>query len=85
MTVSSTTVKNSYSGDGSQTTFVYGYKIFADSDIKVIIRKRDSWPPSTQNQPRAIFSTKLIIMGVTMSGWTQDSSNEIETSWEIWA
>jgi len=36
MTVSSTTVKNSYSGDGSQTTFVYGYKIFADSDIKVI-------------------------------------------------
>ena len=38
MTVSSTTVKNSYSGDGSQTTFVYGYKIFADSDIKVIIR-----------------------------------------------
>nr|BAR39668.1 putative tail fiber [uncultured Mediterranean phage uvMED] len=38
MTVSSTTVKNSYSGNGSQTTFVYGYKIFADSDIKVIIR-----------------------------------------------
>jgi hypothetical protein len=38
MTISSTTVKNSYSGDGSQTTFVYGYKIFADSDIKVIIR-----------------------------------------------
>ena len=38
MTISSTTVKNSYSGDGSQTTFVYGYKIFSDTDIKVIIR-----------------------------------------------
>jgi len=38
MTISSTTVKNSYSGNGSQTTFVYGYKIFADTDIKVIIR-----------------------------------------------
>ena len=38
MTISSTTVKNSYSGDGSQTTFVYGYKIFANTDIKVIIR-----------------------------------------------
>ena len=38
MTVSSTTVKNSYSGTGSQTTFVYGYKIFANTDIQVIIR-----------------------------------------------
>ena len=38
MTVSSTVVKNSYSADGSQTTFVYGYKIFANTDIKVLIR-----------------------------------------------
>ena len=38
MTVSSTTVKNSYSGNGSTTEFAYGYKIFADSDLQVIIR-----------------------------------------------
>ena len=38
MTVSSTTVKNSSSGNGSQDTFVYSFKIFANTDIQVIIR-----------------------------------------------
>jgi hypothetical protein len=38
MTISSTTVKNSYDGDGSTTTFTYTFKIFQDSDIQVIIR-----------------------------------------------
>ena len=38
MTISSTTVKNSYSGDGSSDTFNYTFKIFADSDLQVIIR-----------------------------------------------
>jgi hypothetical protein len=38
MTVSSTTVKNSYSGNGSTTVFAYTYRIFADSDLQVIIR-----------------------------------------------
>jgi len=38
MTVSSTTTKNSYSGDGSTTTFAYAFKIFADADLQVIIR-----------------------------------------------
>ena len=38
MTISSTTVKNSYSGDGATTTFTYTFKIFQDSDIQVIIR-----------------------------------------------
>ena len=38
MTISSTTVRNSYSGDNSTTTFSYTFKIFADSDIQVIIR-----------------------------------------------
>ncbi len=38
MTISSTTVKNSYSGDGSTTQFNYTFKIFADSDLQVIIR-----------------------------------------------
>ena len=38
MTVSSSTIKNSYSGDGSTTAFAYGYKIFAEADLTVIIR-----------------------------------------------
>jgi hypothetical protein len=38
MTISSTTVKNSYSGDGSTDTFNYTFKIFANSDLQVIIR-----------------------------------------------
>jgi len=38
MTVSSTTVKNSYSGNGSTTEFAYTFKIFADTDLQVIIR-----------------------------------------------
>ena len=38
MTVSSSTTKNSYSGDASTTTFAYGFKIFTSSDIKVYIR-----------------------------------------------
>jgi len=38
MTVSSTTVKNSYSGNDSTTAFAYTFKIFADTDLQVIIR-----------------------------------------------
>ena len=38
MTVSSTTTKNSASGNGSTTAFPYNFKIFSDDDIAVIIR-----------------------------------------------
>jgi len=38
MTVSSTSTKNSYSGDGIVTVFAYTFKIFDDDDISVIIR-----------------------------------------------
>ncbi len=38
MSVSSTTTKNSYAGNGSTTAFAYGFKIFADADLEVIIR-----------------------------------------------
>ena len=37
MTVSSTTTKNSYSGDGSTTVFAYTFKIFDEDDITVIV------------------------------------------------
>jgi len=38
MTVSSTTTKNSYSGNGSTTVFAYTFKIFDDDDVSVIVR-----------------------------------------------
>ena len=38
MTISSTTVKNSYSGNGTLDTFNYTFKVFANTDIQVIIR-----------------------------------------------
>ena len=38
MTVSSTTTKVSYSGNGSTTAFAYTFKIFATSELEVIIR-----------------------------------------------
>ena len=38
MTVSTTIIKNSYSGNGTLHSFAYGFKIFADADLDVIIR-----------------------------------------------
>ncbi len=38
MTVSSTTTKNTYTGNASTTVFAYAFKIFAATDLKVIIR-----------------------------------------------
>lgn len=38
MTVSSTTTKASLSGDGTQHSFAYGFKIFANADLEVYIR-----------------------------------------------
>ena len=38
MTVSSTTTKVSFSGDGTTSAFAYSFKIFNDSDLVVIVR-----------------------------------------------
>ncbi len=38
MTISSTTTKNSYSGNGSTTAFAYGFYIPSSTDIQVIVR-----------------------------------------------
>jgi len=38
MTISSTTTKNSYSGNGSTTAFAYSFYIPASTDIQVIVR-----------------------------------------------
>ena len=41
MTVSSSTNKVSYSGNGSLTTFAYTFKIFDEDDLTVILRAAD--------------------------------------------
>jgi hypothetical protein len=38
MTVSTSTSTASYTANGSTTTFAYPFKIFADSDLVVILR-----------------------------------------------
>ena len=38
MTVSTTTTKNSYSANGTLHSFAYGYKIFANADLQVVVR-----------------------------------------------
>jgi len=38
MTISTTTIKNSYSGNDSTTAFSYTFKISSDSEMQVIIR-----------------------------------------------
>jgi hypothetical protein len=50
MTVSSTTKRNSYTGDGSTTTFAYSFKIFDDDDITVILRTTATGTESVQSK-----------------------------------
>ena len=61
MTISSTTVRNSYSGDSSTTTFSYTFKIFADSDIQVIIRS------STGTETTKTITTHYTVTGAGVS------------------
>lgn len=57
MTISTTTIKNSYSGDGSTTAFTYTFKITDQDDIDVIIRSSDGTE-----------TTKTITTHYTVSG-----------------
>ena len=57
MTVSSTTVKNSYSGNSSTTVFAYAFKIFADTDLQVIIRS------STGTETTKTLTTHYTVSG----------------------
>jgi len=58
MTISSTTVKNSYSGNGSTTAFAYTFKIFANTDLQVIIRS------STGTETVKSLTTHYTVSGV---------------------
>lgn len=62
MTISSTTVKNSYNGNGSTATFSYTFKIFQDSDLQVIIRS------STGTETVKTLTTHYTVTGAGNSG-----------------
>ena len=55
MTISSTTTKNSHSGNGTQHQFAYGFKIFADGDLTVIVRA------STGTETVKVLNTDYIV------------------------
>ena len=42
MTISTTIIKNSYSGNGSTDVFAYNFKIDAEAEIQVIIRSSNA-------------------------------------------
>jgi len=48
MTVSSTTTKVSYSGDGTTSAFAYSFKIFNDSDLVIIVRNNTTGAETTK-------------------------------------
>ena len=51
MTVSSATNKVSYNGNGSQTVFAYGFKIFDQDDLTVIIRNASGGGDNSKQLP----------------------------------
>tara|TARA_R100001129_G_scaffold38511_1_gene25924 strand:+ start:62 stop:1945 length:1884 start_codon:yes stop_codon:yes gene_type:complete len=66
LSVSSTTTKNSYSGNGSTTAFAYAFKIFADADLEVIIRAS-----------AGTETTKTLTTHYTVSGAGSDSGGTV--------
>ena len=58
MTISTTTIKNSYSGDGSATSFNYTFKVTDQDDIDVIIRSSDG------TETTKTISTHYTVSGV---------------------
>ena len=59
MTVSSTTTKVSYSGDGSTTVFAYTFKVFNSSDLTVILRNNTTGAETVQT-----ITTNYTVSGV---------------------
>lgn len=62
MTISTTTIKNSYSGNGSTSAFTYTFKITDDDDIQVIIRS------STGTETVKTKTTHYTVSGVGSAG-----------------
>jgi|TARA_R100000479_G_scaffold169171_1_gene110692 hypothetical protein len=66
MTVSTTTIKNSYSGNGSTTAFSYTFKVFASSEVKVIVRTDSTGAESVRAEGSG--STNYAVTGVGEAG-----------------
>ena len=62
MTISTTTIKNSYSGDGSTTAFNYTFKITDQDDIDVIIRS------ASGTETTKTITTHYTVSGVGNAG-----------------
>ena len=67
MTVSTTTNRASYSGNGSTDAFAYGFKIFADADLTVIIRTDST----------GVETTKTLTTHYTVSGAGSSSGGNV--------
>ena len=78
MTISTTTIKNSYSGNGSTSAFTYSFKITDDDDIQVIIRT-----DSTGDETVKTKTTHYNVSGVgSNSGTVTFTSGNIPASGE---
>jgi hypothetical protein len=61
MTISTTTISKSYSGDGSTHSFAYDFPIFAEGDLTVIIRS------STGTETVKTLNTHYVVTGAGVS------------------
>ena len=66
MTVSTTTIKNSYSGNGSTTSFAYTFKVFASTELKVYVRTTATGAESLRAEGSG--STNYSVTGVGETG-----------------
>ena len=62
MTVTTTTIKNSYSGNGSTTAFSYTFKVFASTELKVFIRTDSTGAETAKTEGTG--STNYAVTGV---------------------
>ena len=62
MTISTTTIKSSYTGNGSTTAFTYQFKITADTEVQVIVRTTATGAESIR--AIGVGSTNYAVTGV---------------------
>jgi len=89
MTISSTTNRNTYTGNGTTADYAYLYKIFANTDLRVIVKD-----PDTDVETVITLTTHYTVSGVgTLAGgeislvngtfdWI-DSSGFLKTGWTL--
>ena len=65
MTISTTTIKNSASGNGSTTAFTYSFKISAETEIQVIVKTNATGAESVRSIGTG--STNYAVSGVGSS------------------